>query len=427
MKHTTPLRKRVAPAVRLSAAAVVASLALTACGSDGDSKAQDLEGVEVGATQEEYKAAFADMEPIELIAQVAGGPDSEGNLRYRDYFDAVEEWSDGKVTFEVNFSDAIVPVTEIDDALVDGRLDISYVLPVYEPDTFKAGALLAEASVAGHAFPYGGTMNMIGASNAAFYDTPEMVAEFTDKGIYPLAAQMADGTGHFFCKEPISSAGDLKGLEATMSSQSMATQFKDMGITPVSLAFAEYFESVQRGVVDCVTTGATPAELAGITAAAPNITINKDASFASPAAVFAISQAKWDSLPLPAQQLMHDRLDTMFAGGLQGGLNSWKSALATSAEKKATVNVLPEAGVADMLKGADKVLAGVEKSDVLDGKKLVSTFKEQVAAWDGHLAELGITDPEVADFRAFVDAGEFKINEFVEKLMTEVYLDRRPS
>lgn len=427
MKINNPLRSRVTPALRLSVAALAASLVVTGCSSDGGGERQDLAGVEVGTSKDDYRAALADMDEVTLIAQVAGGPGSNAVKRYEDYFAAVEDWSDGKISFEVNYSDAIVPPTEIDDALVDGRLDVGYVLPVYEPDVYKAGALLAEVTVAGRGFPYTGTMNTTAASNAAFYNTPEMVEEFEGKGIYPLAAQLADGTGHFFCSDPIRSAADLDGLEATVSSQSMAKQYDEMGITAVSLAFSEYFEGVQRGVVDCVTTGGTPAELAGIADAAPNVTMMTEGTFASPAAILAISQTKWDTLPLPAQQLMHDRLDAMFAGGLSGALDAWKNVFASTADKDASISALDPKGAELMSSGADKVLAAVESTDVLDGEKLVADYKADVEKWNTILADdLGLEDPTPEDFAAWLNAGEHDVDAFVERLMADVYEARRP-
>ncbi len=59
----------------------------------------------------------------------------------------MEEWSDGKITFDIAYSDAIAKSTEIDNAIVDGRLDIGQVLAVYEPKEFPATSALLDASV----------------------------------------------------------------------------------------------------------------------------------------------------------------------------------------------------------------------------------------------------------------------------------------
>ncbi len=115
-------RAHIMPRVGVLVAASALLLAGCAESSSGGSGANGGgEGVAFGATMEEYKAAFADVDPIVLYTQSPSTQGSTGGAFIDAYTSAVEEWSDGKITFDIAYSDAIAKSTEIDNAVVDGR------------------------------------------------------------------------------------------------------------------------------------------------------------------------------------------------------------------------------------------------------------------------------------------------------------------
>ena len=67
---------------------------------------------------------------------------------------------------------------------------------------------------------------------------------------YPAHAQV------FWCAEPLSGLGDLKGKKVRVFNTSMADFVEGVGGTPVNIPFAEVVPSLQRKVVDCAVTGA---------------------------------------------------------------------------------------------------------------------------------------------------------------------------
>src|SRR3712207_3108243 len=106
----------------LGAAALAGAMALTACAEesgsgDGDAASDggSTEGVEYGASMEDYQAAFEDLEPITLNTQTPGPQGSATSTKFEEYFEAVEEWSGGKITWEIAYSNAVAPPTEIDN------------------------------------------------------------------------------------------------------------------------------------------------------------------------------------------------------------------------------------------------------------------------------------------------------------------------
>jgi TRAP-type C4-dicarboxylate transport system substrate-binding protein len=66
---------------------------------------------------------------------------------------------------------------------------------------------------------------------------------------YPFSGQM------LFCRKPIASLADLKGLKIRTNGPSAADLVKALGGQPVSLAFGEVYTALERGTVDCGITG----------------------------------------------------------------------------------------------------------------------------------------------------------------------------
>ncbi len=66
---------------------------------------------------------------------------------------------------------------------------------------------------------------------------------------YPFSGQM------LFCRKPIATLADLKGLKVRTNGPSAADLIKALGGQPVSLAFGEVYTALERGTVDCGITG----------------------------------------------------------------------------------------------------------------------------------------------------------------------------
>ena len=67
---------------------------------------------------------------------------------------------------------------------------------------------------------------------------------------YPFSGQM------LFCRKPITTLSDIKGLKVRTNGPSSADLVKALGGQPVSLAFGEVYTALERGTVDCGITGA---------------------------------------------------------------------------------------------------------------------------------------------------------------------------
>jgi TRAP-type transport system periplasmic protein len=72
-------------------------------------------------------------------------------------------------------------------------------------------------------------------------------------GVWPFGPQI------LFCKKPIASLADLKGLKVRVYDQNLAKFIETVGGTPVPLSFVDVHQSLSLGVVDCAITGPSSA------------------------------------------------------------------------------------------------------------------------------------------------------------------------
>jgi TRAP-type C4-dicarboxylate transport system substrate-binding protein len=105
---------------------------------------------------------------------------------------------------------------------------------------------------------------------------------------YPFGPQI------LFCKGAIGGLADIKGKKVRVSDQSLAKFIEKLGGIPVSLAFGETQQALERGVTDCAITGPSSANSAGW----PEVTTHvMPIGFQVHLVAFAINQAKWNALP----------------------------------------------------------------------------------------------------------------------------------
>jgi TRAP-type C4-dicarboxylate transport system substrate-binding protein len=78
-----------------------------------------------------------------------------------------------------------------------------------------------------------------------------------------LLALWPFGPQVLFCKPEIKGLADLKNKKVRVYDQSLAKFIEQLGGIPVTLAFGETQQGLQRGVVDCAITGASSANSAG--------------------------------------------------------------------------------------------------------------------------------------------------------------------
>ena len=197
------------------AAILPASLALLAgCGgSAGNEGAQaGAEGFEFGAPQEVVDELIADLDPVTLTYQPYSGSSAETmSMAEQAFMDAVEERSNGQIDFEVAWGQAIAGYSELDDALLDGRVDIAYTVPVYFPDEYPKLDAYNKLSVYTSNAPVTGEAALQAQMTEAGWNDTELLEEFSEKGLTPLNPLVASGNYWAACNSENTTLSDWQG------------------------------------------------------------------------------------------------------------------------------------------------------------------------------------------------------------------------
>lgn len=387
----------------LASLGLVGTLALASCSgaTNGGNASGGGDGLPVGASMEDYQAAFADIDPIQLRMQVDQAEGGEGNKGRIAYAEALEEWSDGKIIVEIGVANAFVPnALEWPDAYGDGRLDLGLLLPSYAPDVFPLNSAVSDASFIVGSRPADTLVSSGWMSEVVAHDET-LVQEFSDEGIYVLVPALAgSNTTVLVCAELGDSLDDFAGRSVSVSGYGKTAQVTALGMNAVSMPFNEQYEALERDVIDCAATSPQAAQAGGIAPLVPYGIADTEVSLTSPSAAFVVGSI-WDELPLVAQQLLFDRLDVMLTVDVP-----------TAATRVAEVaDALEEngGGFTGFAQDAREAIAETNDSllaEIGDAGNDIEAFTAARDAWSATVYdELGIYDgPDVRVFVEEVDS-----------------------
>ncbi|ALJ18886.1 TRAP transporter substrate-binding protein DctP [Microbacterium sp. No. 7] len=407
-------------------------------GSEGPAETSDPQdtspaavgGLPAGAGKDDYIAAFADVDPIILGTQLAGPLGSLTNEARERYLAQVEEWSGGKITFDIAYSLAAAPFAEVPNALKDGRLDIAFASAGYSPDIFPANAMLENVSVAGVGAPIGymattGTLTEIASSH------PEFREEWEAEGLVPLLWVESGNLAAIFCSEPRDTLAALQGGQIAVSGRVKSAEARALGMEPVSMSYQEQYEGLERGVIDCALSGPQAANTGGIIEVAPHVVMDAPSTFSFTASTLLVAQRVWDELPLVARQLLFDLLPTYIAGTIAQNYATIKVALDVVDAAGGSILELDEPAREALHAANEEILGEIRSSShFADPDALADAARTTGERWIGRLHDAGY-DGWGDSYQGLVDAysdAEPTIEEFeaYAELVLEAQSSDRP-
>lgn len=428
MSRLAAQRKRLVPVITLG---IAGAMMFSACAEPGNAGTQSAgEGVAYGASKEDYQAAFNAVEPIKVVTQTPAPKGSLTGKRFEDYYAAVEDWSGGKITFDIQYANAVAGAVETDNAIADGRLDLASVLPLYEPAQYPANDALVSTLMTGPQFPVVGYMALHGWAAETALGTPAIVDEFTDNGMHVLIPAFTSGSTGIMCSgESHDTLSKLKGAQISAGSKSLTQQMKALDATPVSVAYTELFESLQRGAVDCAASSLLVGSLGAFIPAAPHVVLDTEVGLGQQPGALVMSTATWEKLPLVAQQLMHDRLDVFLNSMFHSTWQTVKVAVDQVLAEGGEIVGFDEETRATLATANKDILDGLRQNKAVgDGGAFVDKVLDSSERWVGIAGELGYTDEaDYNGFGAWYAEDKVDTSGFVDRLFVDVLNNRRPS
>ncbi|GAA2853211.1 hypothetical protein GCM10010517_11030 [Streptosporangium fragile] len=387
-------------------------------------------GVAYGATIEQYKAAFADVSPITLHTQTPAPKGSATGKNVEDYLNAITEWSDGKIKFDVAYANAVAPPAEIDNALQDGRLDLGQVLPIYEPTDYPANAALIETSFVSDQSVVVGALQSNAWPLEVAAATPAITKEFEDRGMKLLMPLYNSGSNALFCNSKRRDLAALKGAQIAAGGQAQSKEIAALGGSAASVPYTELFESLERGVVSCSVSSLTVGVLGGFIPAAPHVVVDPAAGFALAPGAMAVSKAAWDKLPLAGQQLFYDRLDVFIKGNIQDKI--WPNIVEASKQvgkAGGSIDTFADDARAAIQQANAKLLDDLRANKAVgDGNAFVDRVKSASDKWLKTIQnDLGYkNETDYNGFGTWYTPGKVNLDPYVKKVYEEIFLPRRP-
>jgi TRAP-type transport system periplasmic protein len=151
----------------------------------------------------------------------------------------------GKITQEIFWSGAVGQASELLDLASQGAVDVSAVPASYFPAEIPLLAAPSSLPLALKS-PQHAQDVMLKLWN----EVPELKQEAEGKNVYPVMFHALNNY-HLLCKKPVRSLEDLKGLKIRSQGEYIPLALNAVGAVPVTVLPAEFYESLQRGTVDC--------------------------------------------------------------------------------------------------------------------------------------------------------------------------------
>ena len=424
MRAHTSLHPRLGGAAALSALALV----LTACaGSAGGSTSggEAGDGFDYGASDEEVAAALEDLEPVTITYQVpATSQDSPQAPLGTEFKEAVEERSGGKITVDLAWNQSIATYDEIHDALADGRVDMAFTLPSYDPAQFPAFNALNNMLGGDPSSPMVGEIlaNIVAADVA--WGTPQILEEYEAIGVTPLVPVMASGNYYSICTDPVPDLEDWQGLQVRVGSPAANDMVEHVGGTPVSIAGVEAYEALQRGTIDCTLAVLSDVVQGGFFEVAPHLGYPTETSFPRVAGAI-LTGSTVDSLPLAYQQILFDGFDAYFHGGMVSTVGSKVDAIELANEGDGSIDEASTALQDEIWSFAEETRGEVAESGII-GEDIQERLDASRETWQAKIEELGYEETgEFADFDQWYDEST-DYRPIAQALLEETMLEHRP-
>lgn len=174
-------------------------------------------------------------------------PATTGHAQVDQWFaDEVAKRSNNQVTIKFFWAGAIGKPTELLGLVGKGAVDIAAVPASYFPAQLP---LLAAPSALPLALPTAAKAQQI--MYGLWESVPALQEEAKKANVWPMVFHTL-GQYHMLCTSPVRSIADLKGKKIRSQGEYLPKLLNAVGAVPVNVLVGEFYESLQRGSVDCM-------------------------------------------------------------------------------------------------------------------------------------------------------------------------------
>lgn len=239
---------------------------------------------------------LGELEPRVLkLADFSGPQSANFGIAMTEWEEEITEFTEGKITFENYWSASLLGATDSLKDVGDGIADIGLVIPSYHPQELPVTSWLFGM---GNALT-GSTVHDVAAGGATAHEKILTLDAATEE-YASHNVKVLNGTStpayNMLCTAPVSSLDEAKGKRTRVSGPVWSETAEALGMSPVTIAWDEIYEALQRKMIDCVTTN--PNQLADgliLKDVAPEYVPVTTAQVQS--STFVINLDTWESFP----------------------------------------------------------------------------------------------------------------------------------
>lgn len=160
--------------------------------------------------------------------------------------DEVDRRTEGRVKVKIFWSEALGKTKEMLTMVKQGAIDIAAVSPSFFPAELPFFAAPNSLPMAIDSAEQAQRI-----AHALFEQIPAYMEEAKANNVRPMYFHVLNPY-YLVCTSPIRTLEDLKGKKMRTWGEDMPRLARTVGAVPVTLTSAEFYESLQRGVVDCI-------------------------------------------------------------------------------------------------------------------------------------------------------------------------------
>lgn len=335
----------------------------------------------------------------------------------------ITEFTQGRITFENYWSSSLLNATGTLGGVSDGVADIGLIIPTYYPQDLPVAAWLFGMGAA----LSGSTVHDVAAGGATALETlltlPAVTEEYAGQNLVVLQGTSTPAY-NLLCNKPVSSLAEAQGIRARAIGSVWSSTAEALGMTPVSIAFNEAYEGLQRGVFDCMVINPNQ-YVDGLTLrdVAPEYV---PVTFAQlQASTWVMNLDTWDSFPVELQNFIIGANARAAQAIWQGYMRIEAAAGELIASGGVHTNDVSELEPVAAAQRADYVaaMAANAPAAIGDGQAVIDAYLARIAYWTGVLEEQGIPVAErtpEAIVEAFRVLGDVDLDPFIARFNDEV-------
>ncbi len=158
----------------------------------------------------------------------------------------VEKRSNGQVKMQMFWAGAAGSPAEIFDLVSTAALDAAAVTPSWFAANLPFFAPLSSAP-----FTYDDPAHVQRVSNTLYAEVPALAAEAEANNLHVMRFALFNEY-HMLCTQPLRTIEDFKGRKVRSQGDYFPILLNELGATPVTVLPGEFYESMQRGTIDCI-------------------------------------------------------------------------------------------------------------------------------------------------------------------------------